>query len=77
MDGVQLRDEAAQDRVRAAIEFLDPRKSPWAGLCGLVVWELTHPFFQVMMPEQEGPSSRKTSLPVQNTVLESGFWPTE
>lgn len=24
MDGVQLRDEAAQDRVRAAIEFLDP-----------------------------------------------------
>ncbi|KAF3394182.1 DNA replication licensing factor mcm3 [Penicillium rolfsii] len=24
MDGIQLRDEAAQDRVRAAIEFLDP-----------------------------------------------------
>ena len=24
MDGVQLRDEAAQDRVRAAVEFLDP-----------------------------------------------------
>jgi len=24
MDGVQLRDEAAQDRVRAAMEFLDP-----------------------------------------------------
>lgn len=24
MDGVQLRDEAAQDRVRAATEFLDP-----------------------------------------------------
>lgn len=23
-DGVQLRDEAAQDRVRAAVEFLDP-----------------------------------------------------
>lgn len=26
MDGIQLRDEAAQDRVRAAIEFLDPSK---------------------------------------------------
>jgi len=26
MDGVQLRDEAAQDRVRAAVEFLDPSK---------------------------------------------------
>jgi hypothetical protein len=26
MEGVQLRDEAAQDRVRAAIEFLDPSK---------------------------------------------------
>lgn len=24
MDGVQLRDEAAQDRIRAATEFLDP-----------------------------------------------------
>lgn len=24
MDGVQLRDEAGQDRVRAAVEFLDP-----------------------------------------------------
>ena len=24
MDGPQLRDEAAQDRVRAATEFLDP-----------------------------------------------------
>ena len=24
MDGVQLRDEAAQDRVRVATEFLDP-----------------------------------------------------
>jgi hypothetical protein len=24
MDGLQLRDEAAQDRVRAAVEFLDP-----------------------------------------------------
>jgi hypothetical protein len=24
MDGLQLRDEAAQDRVRAATEFLDP-----------------------------------------------------
>ena len=35
MDGVQLRDEAAQDRVRAAIEFLDPRKSLWAVLCGI------------------------------------------
>jgi hypothetical protein len=28
MDGIQLRDEAAQDRVRAAIEFLDPSKFP-------------------------------------------------
>lgn len=27
MDGFQLRDEAAQDRVRAATEFLDPSKS--------------------------------------------------
>lgn len=27
MDGVQLRDEAAQDRVRAAMEFLDPSES--------------------------------------------------
>ena len=27
MDGVQLRDEAAQDRVRAATEFLDPSMS--------------------------------------------------
>lgn len=26
MDGIQLRDEAAQDRVRAATEFLDPSK---------------------------------------------------
>jgi len=26
MDGIQLRDEAAQDRVRAAVEFLDPSK---------------------------------------------------
>lgn len=26
MDGVQLRDEAAQDRERAAAEFLDPSK---------------------------------------------------
>lgn len=26
MDGVQLRDEAAQDRVRTAVEFLDPSK---------------------------------------------------
>lgn len=26
MDGVQLRDEAAQDRIRAAVEFLDPSK---------------------------------------------------
>lgn len=26
MDGAQLRDEAAQDRVRAATEFLDPSK---------------------------------------------------
>jgi hypothetical protein len=26
MDGIQLRHEAAQDRVRAAIEFLDPSK---------------------------------------------------
>lgn len=26
-DGVQLRDEAAQDRVRAAVEFLDPSMS--------------------------------------------------
>lgn len=24
MDGVQLRDEAAQDRIRSAVEFLDP-----------------------------------------------------
>jgi hypothetical protein len=28
MDGVQLRDEAGQDRVRAAVEFLDPSKFP-------------------------------------------------
>lgn len=27
MDGLQLRDEAAQDRVRSATEFLDPSKS--------------------------------------------------
>lgn len=27
MDGVQLRDEAAQDRVRVATEFLDPGMS--------------------------------------------------
>lgn len=26
MDGAQLQDEVAQDRVRAAIEFLDPSK---------------------------------------------------
>lgn len=26
MEGAQLRDEAAQDRVRAATEFLDPSK---------------------------------------------------
>lgn len=26
MDGVQLRDEAAKDRERAATEFLDPSK---------------------------------------------------
>jgi hypothetical protein len=25
MDGVQLRDQAVQDRIRAAAEFLDPR----------------------------------------------------
>ena len=28
MDGVQLRDEAVRDRVRAALEFLDPSKFP-------------------------------------------------
>jgi DNA replication licensing factor MCM3 len=28
MDGVQLRDEAGQDRVRAAVEFLDPSEFP-------------------------------------------------
>lgn len=26
MDGIQLRDEAVRDRIRAAEEFLDPRK---------------------------------------------------
>jgi DNA replication licensing factor MCM3 len=34
MDGLQLRDEAAQDRVRAATEFLDPSKS--IGSCVVV-----------------------------------------
>jgi hypothetical protein len=32
MDGAQLRDEAAQDRVRAAVEFLDPSKLAWVEL---------------------------------------------
>jgi len=27
MDGVQLRDEAVRDRIRAAEEFLDPSQS--------------------------------------------------
>jgi len=27
MDGVQLRDEAVRDRIRAAEEFLDPSES--------------------------------------------------
>ena len=30
MDGTQLRDEAVQDRVRAAAEFLDPSEYPTA-----------------------------------------------
>lgn len=38
MDGVQLRDEAAQDRVRAAVEFLDPSKHDHTGL--LIAWSL-------------------------------------
>jgi hypothetical protein len=28
MDGLQLRDEAVRDRIRAAEEFLDPSMSP-------------------------------------------------
>jgi hypothetical protein len=33
MDGPQLRDEAAQDRVRAATEFLDPGMLLFFQLC--------------------------------------------
>lgn len=31
MDGVQLRDEAVRDRIRAAEEFLDPSESTVVG----------------------------------------------
>lgn len=34
MDGIQLRDEAVRDRIRAAEEFLDPRKKEvYEALC--------------------------------------------
>lgn len=33
MDGVQLRDEAVQDRIRAAVEFLDPSRLLRLSLC--------------------------------------------
>jgi hypothetical protein len=46
MDGLQLRDEAAQDRVRAATEFLDPSKS--IVLSVMVPLKLTKFFFQMM-----------------------------
>lgn len=32
MDGLNLRDEAARDRVRKAEEFLDPRRFNFEGL---------------------------------------------
>jgi hypothetical protein len=45
MDGLQLRDEAAQDRVRAATEFLDPSK--FIELCVMVLGA-NMLFFQMM-----------------------------
>lgn len=35
MDGVQLRDEAVQDRIRAAVEFLDPSTLLSLSLCAI------------------------------------------
>lgn len=53
MEGVQLRDEAAQDRVRAAIEFLDPSK--YHRKMGLVwTFQLTTGFFDQAMHGRAG-----------------------
>jgi len=48
MDGLQLRDEAVRDRIRAAEEFLDPSE------CSIVVDSVQVTDLSQMTPVHEG-----------------------
>lgn len=60
MDGAQLQDEVAQDRVRAAIEFLDPSKCAQGFEC-FFLSNMAIVFFQAML---EPAGSLKRSIQV-------------